>query len=72
VKEKLLELLETRPFIPFMIVTSGGEKYESSYPTDVAVGKHFATLVDPETDRHQHIYLLPITNFEVANLTAPL
>lgn len=55
-----------------MIVTSGGEKYESSYPTDVAVGKHFATLVDPETDRHQHIYLLPITNFEVANLTAPL
>ena len=66
-KEQLLELLETRPFIPFTIVTSAGEKHEVRYPTNLAVGKHFATLVDPETDRHQHI-----TNFEVANLTTPL
>ena len=71
-KEQLLELLETRPFIPFTIVTSAGEKHEVRYPTNLAVGKHFATLVDPETDRHQHIYLLHITNFEVANLTMPL
>lgn len=71
-KEKLLELLETRPFIPFTIVASAGEKHEVGYPTNLAVGKHFATLVGPETHWHQHIYLLYITNFEVANLTTPL
>lgn len=64
VKEQLTKLLTARPFQPFIIKMSIGESWEVRHPENLAVGKHFMVLIEPETDRTHDLYLLHVTAFE--------
>jgi len=64
VKEQLTKLLTARPFQPFIIKMSNGESWEVKHPENLAVGKHFMVLIEPETDRTHDLYLLHVTGFE--------
>ena len=63
-KEQLTKLLMARPFQPFIIKMSDGKAYEVRDPENLAIGKHFMVLIEPETDRTHDLYLLHVTSFE--------
>ncbi|MEQ1827011.1 MAG: hypothetical protein ABL921_13735 [Pirellula sp.] len=69
-KEQLTKLLRATPFAPFIIKMSDGQAYEVRHPENLAVGKHFMVLIEPETDRTHDLYLLHVTSFE-RNPTVP-
>ena len=52
------------PFQPFIIKMSNGEQWEVKHPENLAVGKHFMVLIEPETDRTYDLYLLHVVGFE--------
>jgi hypothetical protein len=58
------DLLRQRPFKPFRVVMSSGESYEVRHPENLAIGKHFMVLIEPETDRTHDLYLLQVVSFE--------
>ena len=49
-KEQLTKLLIATPFQPFAIKMSDGESWEVRHPENLAVGKRFMVLIEPETD----------------------
>ena len=63
-KEQLTKLLGTTPFQPFTIKMSDGRAYDVRHPENLAIGKHFMVLIEPETDRTHDLYLLHVTSFE--------
>ena len=63
-KEQLTKLLRASPFSPFIIKMSDGRTYEVRHPENLAVGKHFMVLIEPESDRTHDLYLLHVTSFE--------
>jgi translation elongation factor EF-4 len=63
-KEQLLKLLNAAPFVPFTIKMSDGNAYEVRHPENLAIGKHFMVLIEPETDRTHDLYLLHVVSFE--------
>ena len=63
-KEQLTKLLTATPFHPFTIKMSNGESWEVRHPENLAVGKHFMVLIEPETDRTHDLYLIHVTEFE--------
>jgi len=63
-KEQLVKLLRASPFLPFIIRMSDGQAYTVRHPENLAVGKHFMVLIEPETDRTHDLYLLHVTSFE--------
>jgi len=63
-KEQLTKLLRASPFQPFTIKMSDGNTYEVRHPENLAVGKLFMVLIEPETDRTHDLYLLHVTSFE--------
>ena len=63
-KEQLTKLLSAIPFQPFTIRTSDGNSYEVRHPENLAIGKHFMVLIEPETDRTHDLYLLHVVSFE--------
>jgi len=63
-KEQLTKLLSATPFQPFTIRTSDGNSYEVRHPENLAIGKHFMILIEPETDRTHDLYLLHVVSFE--------
>ena len=63
-KEQLTKLLRAIPFSPFVIKMSDGQAYEVRHPENLAVGKHFMVLIEPEADRTHDLYLLHVTSFE--------
>ncbi|MDX1926642.1 MAG: hypothetical protein SFV81_08995 [Pirellulaceae bacterium] len=63
-KEQLTKLLRATPFSPFGIRMSDGQAYEVRHPENLAVGKHFMVLIEPETDRTHDLYLHYVTSFE--------
>lgn len=63
-KEQLIKLLSATPFQPFIIKMSNGEAWEVNHPENLAVGKHFMVLIEPETDRTHDLYLLHVVAFE--------
>ena len=63
-KEQLTKLLTATPFQPFIIKMSNGEQWEVKHPENLAVGKHFMVLIEPETDRTHDLYLLHMVAFE--------
>jgi hypothetical protein len=63
-KEQLVKLLTNKPFQPFIIKTSDGNTYPIRHPENLAIGKHFMVLIEPETDRTHDLYLLHVVSFE--------
>jgi hypothetical protein len=63
-KEQLTKLLSATLFQPFTIRTSDGNSYEVRHPENLAIGKHFMILIEPETDRTHDLYLLHVVSFE--------
>lgn len=63
-KEQLIKLLRASPFLPFSIKMSDGQTYTVRHPENLAVGKHFMELIEPETDRTHDLYLLHVASFE--------
>ena len=63
-KEQLTKLLSATPFQPFTIRTSDGNSYEVRHPENLAIGRHFMVLIEPETDRTHDLYLLHVVSFE--------
>jgi len=63
-REQLTKLMTATPFQPFTIHMSDGKSYEVRHPENLAVGKHFMVLIEPESDRTHDLYLLHVTSFE--------
>jgi len=63
-KEQLTKLLSATPFQPFTIKMSDGNSYEVRHPENLAIGKHFMVLIEPETDRTHDLHLLHVVSFE--------
>ena len=63
-KEQLTKLISAKPFAPFTIKMSDGNAYEVRHPENLAIGKHFMVLIEPETDRTHDLYLLHVVSFE--------
>lgn len=63
-EEELAKLLLATPFEPFLIKMSNGEQWGVRHPEDLAVGKHFMVLIEPESDRTHDLYLLHVVGFE--------
>jgi len=66
-KNAVEQLHQLRPFEPFVIHFSGGEKHEVRHPENLAIGKQRLVLVDPKTDRMAILGLLHVTSLETAN-----
>lgn len=64
--ETLKDLVERRPFVPFTVVLSSGDRHEVRYPATLSVGKQLAILIDPESDRHHDLRVAQIVDLEVA------
>jgi hypothetical protein len=62
--ETIREWLDRRPFEPFELRLSNGEKYRVRHPEVVAVGRNRIAVVDPETDRFVHVALVHINSIE--------
>lgn len=41
VKDELLRLMGSKPFVPFQIITSKGDRYKVTRPRSVAVGPNY-------------------------------
>ncbi len=63
-KEQLIKLLSAKSFQPFTIKMSDGNSYDVRHPENLAVGKHFRVLIEPESDRTHDLYLLHATSFQ--------
>lgn len=63
-KEQLTKLLGKTPFQQFTIKMSDGRAYKVRHPENLAIGKHFMVLIEPETDRTHDLYLRHVTSFE--------
>ena len=57
---------QQRPFEPFVIRLSGGERHEVRHPENLAVGQQRLVVIDPETDRMAILGLLHVTSLETA------
>ena len=64
--ETLQRLNDRRPFEPYAIVMTNGERFEVRYPNTLAIGKQMANLIDPESDRWQYIRIGQITSVDHA------
>lgn len=49
--EEIARYAEARPFVPFSIVLTSGDRYEITGPLQVAVGESIIIVV-PEGERH--------------------
>ena len=43
---------------------SDGNSYEVRHPENLAIGKQFMVLIEPESDRTHDLYLLHLVSFE--------
>ena len=62
--DTIREWLTRRPFEPFELRLSNGEKYQVRHPEVVAVGKNRMAIVDPNTDRIVHVALVHVNSIE--------
>ncbi len=57
----MLELLSTKPFKPFDVITSGGQIHRVLHPEFVVLTKTQIVIVDPDADRVAVLQLLHVT-----------
>jgi hypothetical protein len=62
--EAIRDPLRRRPFVPFRIVLSNGEKYEVVHPEFVVLTKNGIVITYPNSDRITICALLHIANVE--------
>lgn len=66
--DSILAMLESRPFIPFRVVTSSGERYEIRHPEMAVATKAQMAIAMPDPDgtpsRLQLLSMLHITALE--------
>jgi hypothetical protein len=62
--EKLKEMLDSEPFVPFRIVVKSGGAYEVLSPYQVAVGETRLDYFFPRSDRDATVRLSQIVAFE--------
>jgi hypothetical protein len=63
-EEQLTKRMTATPFQPFLIKMSDGKVYEVRHPENLAIGKHFRVLIEPESGRTDDLDLLHVTSFE--------
>lgn len=63
--DAIRELLQRRPFEPFVIRMSNGEAHEVRHPECLMVLKTKAILGHPEEDRTTHLALIHVTSVEI-------
>ena len=64
-REHLIELLNSEPFVPFRIVLSSGEGYEVRNPNLVAMGESLMHIFLPKSDRYVTLRLSQITSTDL-------
>ena len=62
--EKLKEMLDTEPFIPFRIVVTSGGSYDVHSPYQVAVGETRFDYFFPKSDRDATVRINQIVAFD--------
>jgi hypothetical protein len=62
--DAIREWLNRRPFEPFEIRLSNGERYEVRHPELVALGKNRIAISDPEADRFVHVALIHVNSIQ--------
>lgn len=67
--ETLKELLRRRPFEPFEIRLSNGEKHDVRHPELALLLKSRIVIGDPETDRMTFCALIHINSIEILQST---
>jgi hypothetical protein len=68
--EKLRGMLKHKPFVPFVIVLTNGQRYEVSAPNMVALGQSQLHYCFPRTDRLAHIALNQVAALETLQRAA--
>ncbi len=68
--EKLREMLKRKPFVPFVIVLTSGDRYEVPAPHMVALGQSQLHYCFPNTDRFAHIQLNQVAALEALQRAA--
>jgi hypothetical protein len=59
--ETINKFLKQRPFIPFEVVMSGGERYRITHPEIAVANKGYLLIAYPESDSIEVCALLRIT-----------
>ncbi len=67
--ETLRQFLQKRPFEPFTILLSNGERHEVRHPEFAIVSPSRLVVVDPVTDRFWLISLIHIAEIQVQKAT---
>lgn len=67
--EAIRELLQRRPFIPFVIRLSSGETYDVRHPECIAIAKTRIVVTDPEEDRVAVCSLMHVTSVDYLQTT---
>jgi hypothetical protein len=62
--ESIREILKRRPFVPFRVILSSGEKYEVVHPEFVVLTKNGMVITYPDSDRISICALLHIAGIE--------
>jgi len=63
--ERIKNLLQTKPFSPFTVVMSSGERYEVRHPEHALLTKHLLIIADADNDAVIHdLYLLHISELK--------
>ncbi len=62
--DTIREWLNRRPFEPFELRLSSGERYEVRHPELVAIGKNRIAIGDDEADRFVHVVLIHINSIQ--------
>ncbi len=62
--ETLRELLQRRPFEPFELKLSNGDRFQVRHPENAILLKTRIIIGDPETDRSWTVSLLHIASIE--------
>lgn len=67
--EAIRELLQRRPFIPFVVRLSSGESYGVKHPACVAIAKTRIVVTDPDEDRVAVWSLMHVTSVDSLQTT---
>ena len=68
--EEIQALIDRDPFQPFRIITSSGNRYEVTKPSNLAIGQSQLFYFFPASDRWVFIRLNQITEIESASAAA--
>jgi hypothetical protein len=68
--DTIRELLNRRPFEPFEVITSSGERHTITYPEFLRLTASRAVVVDPITDQVAMLSLVHITELRAVDSRA--